>query len=98
MVLWYGVPFIGDKWKVPGFCYIFGNGAIDWTILCMWVLSLDFCTENRNRLGKEWEDEKCYFPEKLETTIKTSRCGHEGPDVRVWSAEAESWGSSAQRL
>lgn len=54
VVLWYGVPFIGDKWKVPGFCYIFGDGAIDWTILCMWVLSLDFCTENRNRLGKEW--------------------------------------------
>lgn len=94
---WYGVPFIGDKWKGPGLGYILKmEPFVGLFFVCgyqAWI--------SAQKIETDWEDrgnEKCCFPEKLETTIKTLRYGCAGPNVRVWSEEAQSWGSSAQRL
>ena len=62
--------------------YTVGIESFIWSDLCVWLLSLDFCTENRKRLVRE-RNEECCFPGTLEITIKTPRCGTQGLSCRL---------------
>lgn len=76
--IWCGLLMVGGQWKGPGLKCILEIELFVWSDLCMWILSLDFCTENRNRLGRGRNKESC-FP-------RDAGNHHSDTPVQAWRA------------